>query len=870
MKGKIILTFALALLALTVIGFVGQNTLTQLIVSIKKESQPNPKLISLKEILSDLSDAENSVRTYTITRESENLTPFYQSISTIDNKINSLYELTKNKDQLKMVDSLQVLIEKKYSILKQLIDIKKDQGVEEVLERVLENIAKIREKSSTPQPITKTEGFNPDENYDRIKKVKIPEPRQQEKKVSIFQRIFGGGNESHPEETTDQPTELLAEETPKAGNTSDTVTQSSKYRLYTFQDSPNDLNSSDIGQIISKIGQERNENIKAIKEQELALTQRDNDLMKEIREVANRIEDREKTISVNRAEAAQKATDKAIYIMSLTWIIALIIFAILLFIIISDISRNQKNKDKLKEAKERAEKLARVKEEFLSNMSHEIRTPLNSIIGYTEQLEYTALNPNQQKYLKNIHHSGDHLLTIINDILDYAKLESGNLSLEEIGFSVEQQLIDVVDTFQNQIKKKNLQFHYNIEDDVSEILVGDPVRFRQILINLISNAIKFTPAGQVTVNISQQALEHEKVKLKLIVSDTGIGIPKSKLNSIFKNFAQADSGTTRKYGGTGLGLSIVKKITSLHNGTISVESEENTGTSFTVELIYKTGKKEDLKEAKKKSSIYHIPLEGKKILVVDDQEYNLELIKVIFDKWKIDSTLISSGEQAIANVKENHYDMIFMDVQMPEISGLEVTKQIRKYEKQHERHTPIIALTAAASKEEAESCIKHGMNGYLLKPFTQKNLFLKIAETLGISTEEESRSTEDATEPSDSMNLDDLHELSNGNPAFVVNMLNIFVKNFDIDLNDLKGALKNKDWNKLQRKSHKMIPPCRHLGFNTLMTSLKEIEAESEHEQDFYKIDKLVKNISKNYRKIRPVIEAEVSNIQKDISESAA
>ena len=870
MKGKIILTFALALLALTVIGFVGQDTLTQLIVSIKKESQPNPKLISLKEILSDLSDAENSVRTYTITRESENLTPFYESISTIDNKINGLYELVKNKEQLKLVDSMQMLIEKKYSILKQLIDIKKDQDAEEVFERVLENIARLREKDSIPQPIVKNNNFEPGENYDRIKKVEIPEPQQEEKKISIFQRIFGGGSEDKPDEAADEQEELLAEDNTQTSDTSDTTAQSNRSRQYIFPNSPNDLNSSDIGHIISKIGQERNENIKAVREQELALTQRDNDLMKEIRQVANKIEDREKRISVNRAEAAQKATDKAIYIMTLTWVSALIIFAILLFIIINDISRNQRNKERLNKAKEQAEKLAKVKEEFLSNMSHEIRTPLNSIIGYTEQLEYTALNPEQRKYLKSIHRSGDHLLTIINDILDYAKLESGQLSLEEICFAVEQNISDVVDIFRNQVEKKNLDLHYKIDEDVPEVLIGDPVRFRQILINLVSNAIKFTPAGQITISVSRQQLEQEQVRLSLAVSDTGIGIPKGKLNSIFKNFAQADSSTTRKYGGTGLGLSIVKKIASLHQGHVSVESEEDKGTTFTIDLIYKVGKKEDLKEIQKSIAPCFVPLNGKNILVVDDQEFNLELIKVIFDKWKINSTLLSSGKQAIAEVKAHDYDMIFMDIQMPEMSGLEVTKRIRKYEKEINKHTPIIALTAAASKEEAENCINHGMDDYLLKPFTQNNLFHKIAKTLGIDTEEAESIESIPEDDIDALNLDDLQELSNGNPAFVVNMLSIFIKNFDIDLKDLQDALKNKDWNKLRGKSHKMIPPCRHLGFNTLMTDLKEIENESQQDQDISKADKLVQDISDNYSKIRPVIEEEIANIQKGIPESAA
>lgn len=871
MKGKIILAFVFALLALTLIGFVGQNTLTQLIISIKKDSEPNQKIAALDDIMNDLSYAENSVRTYTITREPESLTPFYESISTIDNKIIGLYDLVKSKEQLKLVDSMQSLIEQKYSILKQLIDIKKDQDAEEVLERVLENIARLRAKDSIPELITNERTTSDETNYDdRIRKVEIPEPTHT-KKPSIFQRIFGGGNNNDHEDPEANKLTHEDEDFASTDDPVDSVKEEEAPAIVYIPPSGNDLNSNDIGHIISKIGQERSENIKATREQELALTVQDNDLMEQIKKVAHRFEEREKKASLTRAQTAEKATQRATDFISITWVVALVIFAILLFIIFNDISRNQKNREQLKFSKERAEKLAKVKEEFLSNMSHEIRTPLNSIIGYTEQLEGTTLTSEQKKFLKSIHYSGDHLLRIINDILDYAKLESGKLSLESICFPIAQNITEVIDSFQNDIEKKNLQVKVQLDEALPQVVIGDPVRFRQILINLLSNAIKFTPKGTIEISGQPQQLEDGHVLLRIAVRDSGIGIPKGKLNSIFRDFAQVDSSTTRKYGGTGLGLSIVKKIVDLHQGEISVESDEGKGTTFTVDLNYQVGRIEDLKQPAKTVPVSYDQLEGKKILVVDDQEYNLELIKVIFDKWKINGTLLGSGKEAIRALKKAKFDVVLMDVQMPEMSGLEATQKIRVMEKDG-AHTQIIALTAAASKDEATRCLKSGMDGYLLKPFTQNELYMKLTEALGITDipVTDDNGSRNGTTIARIINIDDLQRLAAGDPSFVVNMLSIFIKNFDIDLKDLLAGLHDKNWHTLRAKSHKMIPPCRHLGLDQLVTMLKEVEIEAEEGHDYIKVKKLVNEINSIHNDIRPFIMEEISRLQKGLSESVA
>ncbi|ELR69073.1 hypothetical protein C900_05462 [Fulvivirga imtechensis AK7] len=878
MKGKIILTFVFALLALALIGFIGQMTLTQLIVSIKEESQPNQKLTVLKDILTDLSDAESSVRTYTITRESENLTPFYESITTIDNKMTRLYDLVKNREQLVMIDSMERLIEQKYGTLKELIDIKKDHDTEELFERVLENIAKLRQKDSIPEPIAYRSNRPSESIYDRIQKVEIPKPEREEKKLSIFQRIFGK-NHDNDQSSTDDPTEDkpadLAEELSGEDLPHEHIQESqpdsalAKNASKTPILSNNDLSSRDIGRMITKIGQERTQNIKAVKEQELALTVRDNALMQKIQKVANEIEAKEKSISLSRAESAEKATDRAIDLITITLIAALVFFAVLLFIIFNDISRNQKNKEKLRKAKEKAEKLAKVKEEFLSNMSHEIRTPLNSIIGYTEQLEGTPLLQEQKKYLSSIHHSGNHLLRIINDILDYAKLESGKLSLESIGFSAGQNIDEVIESFENHFKKKHLEIRYEISDSVPEVVIGDPVRFKQILINLIGNSIKFTSKGAIEVKLEAKETDKDVARLALTVADTGIGIPPAKVNSIFNDFAQVDSSTTRKYGGTGLGLSIVKKIVEMHDGTISVESEEGKGTAFLIELSYKIGSKEDLKEVQKALPIQYDLLSGKKIMAVDDQEYNLELINVIFNKWKIDGTTFTSAHEAIKAFESEPYDLILMDVQMPEMSGLEATEKIRSIEKKAGKRIPVIALTAAASREEADQCLKAGMDGYVLKPFTQIELYSKLIEML-VPDHRTVLQHATAAPIEDKLNLDDLQKLSNGDAGFVINMLKIFLKNFDVDLSNIYQGLHTRNWYTLRLKSHKMIPPCRHLGLMSLVILLKEIEKESQDGKDLTKVEELLQRVSDTYNEVKPEIQTQITRLEKNLPKSVA
>ncbi len=383
----------------------------------------------------------------------------------------------------------------------------------------------------------------------------------------------------------------------------------------------------------------------------------------------------------------------------------------------------QQNKE-LIEAKEKAESSSKAKEHFLANMSHEIRTPLNAIDGMAKLLKETPLNQEQKEYLSAMESSTANLLVIINDILDISKIEAGQLTIEKIGFKPEKLLHDVVKSLQLKAQEKNIFLHLDYDPSIPEILIGDPVRLTQVIINLVNNAIKFTQKGGVTISVKYQGTENDCAGLLFEIIDTGIGIPEDKIDTIFENFKQADDSTTRKFGGTGLGLSISKKIVELFGGELQVKSKVNFGSTFYFTLCLPLGTEDDLPESENPQEIEMIhEVAGKKVLLVEDHEINRFLATTVLENWKMQVEVAENGKEAVEKVKNNSYDIVLMDMQMPVMGGVEATQIIRQ-----ELHSqvPIIALTANAIKGDAEKCKQAGMNDYVSKPFDPSDLYNKI------------------------------------------------------------------------------------------------------------------------------------------------
>jgi len=388
----------------------------------------------------------------------------------------------------------------------------------------------------------------------------------------------------------------------------------------------------------------------------------------------------------------------------------------------------EQNNKELEIQKSKAEEANRLKALFLANMSHEIRTPLNGIIGISKMLEESELNTEQTELSKIITSSGENLLNIISDILDFSKIEAGQIQLEEIQFSLHEIICTIVKLLRFKSDEKGVSLKANIDKNVPRTLVGDPYRLNQIITNLVNNAIKFTEEGSIRIVIDVLAEGSENVELIFKIIDTGIGISEEGKKRLFKEFSQADTSTTRKYGGTGLGLSICQNLVTLMNGEIGVESEINKGSEFWFKL--KLGFTEDvqLNKPKVKSDIP----ENLKILYAEDNLVNQRITKFLLQKINANCDIASNGIEAFEMFKSNDYDLILMDMYMPEMGGIESTKLIREFEKATaNKPVFIVAVTANAFSEDRVACLDAGMNDFLSKPFKEAELMKIIKSSTG-------------------------------------------------------------------------------------------------------------------------------------------
>lgn len=378
-------------------------------------------------------------------------------------------------------------------------------------------------------------------------------------------------------------------------------------------------------------------------------------------------------------------------------------------------------------SKETAEKAAQSKSQFLSTMSHEIRTPMNAVIGFTHLLLQMNPTGEQLEYLKMMKFSAENLLVLINDILDFSKIEAGKIQFEEADFSIKQLIGNIRMALLQKAAEKDIQLKLLIDHELPDAVVGDPVRLGQILTNLISNAVKFTKEGKVTIvaSLSEKTKDHTIIDFE--VTDTGIGIAADKLINIFESFTQASSDTTRKFGGTGLGLTITKRLLELMGSEIKVRSELGKGSTFYFNLKLKNSSKQFTRSVKEESHIETRSLKGVKILIAEDNQINVILAKQYMKLWDVECDVAENGEIAYTLVQTNDYDMVLMDLQMPEMDGYQTTAAIRKLHGEKFKNLPIIALTASAMLDIKDHAYVVGMNDYISKPFNPDELHRKIA-----------------------------------------------------------------------------------------------------------------------------------------------
>ncbi len=539
---------------------------------------------------------------------------------------------------------------------------------------------------------------------------------------------------------------------------------------------------------------------------------------------------------------------------------------------------NRQNEE-LERANAEIKEHTKMKERFLANTSHEIRTPLNAIIGFTNLLLKEDLKQHQLDYLKNIKASSDNLLVVLNDILDISKIEAGKMTFESIPFLIFDLVEILIKTIEIKAQEKEHDLICEIDPQIPPVLIGDPTRLNQILINLLSNAIKFTPTkGRVSLKVKLKEKNTSQVVIEFEVSDTGIGIAPEKIPQIFNAFSQAETSTTRKFGGTGLGLSIVKNLVELQNGEIFVESTPEQGSRFTFYLAFGIGQlSELLTQDRKEVTLHKHEAENISILLVEDNKINQQLALDTIRSWhkEIRIEVAENGHEALEKLKSEEYSMIFMDIQMPFLDGIETTRRIRQGEIKGKENIPIIAMTAHALKEEKEKCLAAGMNDYLTKPFIPEDLYLKIknfgSQHVQIMVKsgsfvpvnlhsfghvEQTPNLEvnkaNLKNPFQHFSIVPLLSLYKGNQHQIDKILRMYYETIEKEISEMARAFNQNEMEKVQIKAHSLKPKMTYIGREDLHNTSKEIELsiknntiESEH------LKKLISSISVEWQKIQ-------------------
>jgi len=789
-----ILTICIAI-AVSISGYLAYQSLSKIVDTIHKEARPDLKLLLIKDIASDLSEVENTIRLYSLTGNSSFARSYRQLGDSIQKKLKTLSGYSDpGSEEILHIDSISLLANRKLLIWDRI--------------RALHR--------------SKTDAHNSFSNlYSKIDTVIIQPDTirfKPEEKKGFFKRVFG-----KRDTTTKRPViidkskekEIIKKE---IAGIEEQITNQTKR-----------LQSSET----------------ALFEQNIKLTQALN------RHIVSLESSEQKRLETKTREADSMAaqTYRGMIIFTVAAVFLLIIILVLFF---RNLHKNQTYQQVLKQAKAEADSLAKAKEMFVATVSHEMRTPVNAIYGLTDQMLRKTDSKEMTADLNVVYKSAEHLIALVNDTLDFSKIESQKLKIEQIDFLPDEILTEVHTLHKDSAQKKGIELIFRNESDKDLVLKGDPIRLKQILINLITNAIKFTNQGHISLTVSSEETSRQNYLLHIVVSDTGIGISEEDLHLIFDEFVQLNTDLTQKQRGAGLGLSIVKKLIHLQDGKIDVYSTVGKGTRFTIQIPYQKGDQNIVR--KEIAGQLTIPSWFRKLhfLIVDDEEFNLYLIKNILNAWGVSFTEAFNGHEAVELVRENSYDLILMDIRMPVMDGYEAAKLIL----QHRPLSKIIALTATTKSSDIQKIELAGMHSFLQKPFAESDLLNTILKLLPEKKEE---SPQESPAKNTTIDLDELERMSGGDAAFFDEMLRIFIRSSEEAIAKIQLNFQNSDMLAITESAHKLAAPAKHLHATTLYDHLKRLENRDEdtHQDE---IKKLIVLIDEEIKHINSILKQKIGD----------
>lgn len=731
-----------------------RNT-TALSHTIENLQKPDTRISDLNLLVLNVNNAESDVRSFAITRNKDYLASYYNMVSASDSQMIHLKSLFAGYE--KEFDDISKSVKKKFELYDELIDLRYRQLINEAMSKISGN----------------------------VKDIVIPADSDSvaATKQSFFKRLFSSGKRMRELEEKAILLDSLNElQTQKLSSIKKTVTAAQENEV---------------------------KQISILSEKELLLLEQDKALKEQLQEQVNNLEGK---IRINNEIQSQKVVydsrQQMQTVMAVT-LFASVFILLLSIIILTGISRANRYKTELEKAKAKSEQLAKFKEDFLASMSHEIRTPLSAITGFTKRLLNTSATSEQKQYIRTIDMAGDHLLNIVNDVLDLSRIETGKLQLKNENFSVAALVNDVYSMLSQKASEKHINFTADTTSVIRDVVEGDPLRLRQILINIVANAIKFTNEGSVHLMVTKP----EKDKYSFKVSDTGIGIPEEKLQRIFNPYEQADN-IEKNYGGTGLGLAITGKITELLHGDIAIESRLQKGTVITVTIPYRQVETADAHTTVSKHEEKYLLNEN--ILIAEDDDLNRELAIASLKEAGADVITAHNGKEAIEKILLNNPVAVLMDVQMPEMNGRQAVMFIREH---ISKTLPVIGITANMMNDARQECADAGMNEVLLKPFDTKQLATILMPLIERHKEQSALVTDVF-----SFNLSSLYKTSNGKSDFVIKMLKIFVSsNTKLFDNTLRFTEEEK-YTEAAAHLHRMIPSFRQLELDHFTKIFKNLE----------------------------------------------
>jgi signal transduction histidine kinase/CheY-like chemotaxis protein/HPt (histidine-containing phosphotransfer) domain-containing protein/CHASE3 domain sensor protein len=626
------------------------------------------------------------------------------------------------------------------------------------------------------------------------------------------------------------------------------------------------LNEEELKNDIRKIEEQGKINKERLREGEEQLASTSDRIEEKFFDLIARMEIRVSAKVDEKGKAANRLAESTYRWLLLFSVSGGLLLFLVLYVIIRYIRNANAYQVALEKSKSETENLTRTKELFMANISHEIRTPVTAISGFTEQLIHEIKDENSLRSLKIIKSSSDHLAKIIDDILDLSKLQNGKLKLEKIHFNISQVIDEACSIFMQQAEQKNIALVKTIRPGTPPVILGDPYRLKQILINLVGNAVKFTEKGSVGIIVEGITDGSGGVDLILDVADTGIGIDADKLDIIFEDFTQGETNTSSKYGGTGLGLSIVKKLINLQGGSIKCESKKDHGTKITCHLPLLEGSEDQVRRDVSLPLIIPEEFRKMKILIVDDEEYNRLLFKKILEKWQVESDESANAAEAVELLKRKRYNLLFMDIRMPGTDGITATKTIREELGISQKDMKVILISAGSPGTETDVHGLPGVNAFLQKPFTEEMLLMTIISVTGyrsqsIASEIKKSLTKNSSEKP-GINLGSLRHISGGDDQFVKQMLDSFIQTTQSGLDKMMEAVVAERWEEVSELAHKMVPPCRHIGATALHDLFGKIMDTISKKADKQSVETLVTDSIIEFKTIRKLLGEYISGLK--------